>query len=60
MCFFSKLEYIALYGAKNQNSQNKLMLMHTLTHTVSRIAWRGYFKDDLKDTKISDQYYYYS
>ena len=39
MRYFSKMEHIAHYKAKNQNSQNKLVqahvCMHTLTHTLT-------------------------
>ena len=39
MCCFSRLEHIAHYKAKNQNSQNKFLQTHT--HIINRKASRG-------------------
>ena len=58
MCYFSKLEHIAHFKAKNQNIVKTNFCTHARTHThthtqsqYNSLNW-WYFKDDVKDASF--------
>ena len=55
-CYFSRLEYIAYYKAKNQNivKTNFHEHAHTHTHTQQNSLKRRDFKDDFKNVSMFD------